>query len=342
MSIFDRLNNRINRILDKWIEKLTKLVKENEPHPFVPDAPAITEPTTPEVTEPTPVTTPTPSEEVLYDDLDFCWGGFKKKTANVAANIKNLKVQASGMSYSWAAGGCESLGASDKGDAGKTVACLFCKISGKWQGGKFDWISTSRTTRSFDNISSGYNGWDKQAISKASEYAFVIVSTVKNLRTNVISCKKNFKAQSTTSEVLGILKQLLGFFVSRSDRKLKKQDDIMDKIDNLKQDQKKALQEGRISDAASIAREIEQLYKKFNKIGLFSCLAICCLMFFGCKSEKVNQEFNTPLIIGERVRIVESGKTMKIPQLNPPAKKWYLVDDVGLCQWLNIPSSAQP
>ena len=122
----------------------------------------------------------------------------------------------------------------------------------------------------------------------------------------------------------------------------KKQDDIMDKIDNLKQDQKKALQEGRISDAASIAREIEQLYKKFNKIGLFSCLAICCLMFFGCKSEKVNQEFNTPLIIGERVRIVESGKTMKIPQLNPPAKKWYLVDDVGLCQWLNIPSSAQP
>ena len=150
------------------------------------------------------------------------------------------------------------------------------------------------------------------------------------------------KIQSTTSEVLGILKQLISFFVSRSDRKIKKQDEIMDKIDALKEKQKIALREGHISDASALAKEIEQLYKKFNKIGLFSCIALCCLILAGCKSEKVNQEFNTPTVIGERVRIVEPGKTMKIPQLQPPAKKWYLVDDVGLCQWLNIPTSAQP
>ena len=350
-KIYTKINNWLNKVLDKWIEKLSNEIAENIPSPV----PIQTEPTPEQSPEPTPepapepvtptpspTPTPTPPEEVSYDNLDFCWGGFKKKNAKVAANIKNLSVKASGMSYSWSAGGCESLGASDKGDAGKTLACLFCRIDGKWKGGKFDWISTSRTTRDFKNIKEGYNGWDKQAIDKASEYAFCIVSTVKDLRTNVISCKKNFKAQSTTSEVLGIIKQLLSFFVSRSDRKIKKQDDIMDKIDGLKQQQKKALQEGRIGDASSIAKEIEQLYKKFNKIGFFSCLALCCMLVLGCKSEKVNQSFNTPTVIGERVRIVEPGKAMKIPQLQPPAKKWYLVDDVGLCQWLNIPSEAQP
>lgn len=332
MSIFDRLNNRINRILDKWIEKLTKLVDGNEHQPIVPDSPAITE----------PGTAPT-ADTVSYDNLDFCWGGFRKnKSAKESAVIKNLSVKSSGMSYSWSSGGCESLGASDAGDAGKTVACLFCNIDGKWLGGKFDWISTSRKSRSFENIRAGYNGWDTQAIEKASEYAFVIVSTVKDKRTNVIHCSKNFKAQSTTSDVLGIIKQLLGFFIERSDRKIKKQDEIIDKIEELKQQQRKALQEGRISDSSALAKEISQMYKKFNKIGLFSCLALCCLLAFGCKSNKSSQEFNVPTVIGERVRIVEPGKSLKVPQLTPPAQKWYLVDDVGLCQWLNIPLSAQP
>ena len=65
---------------------------------------------------------------------------------------------------------------------------LFCEQDGKWVGGKFDWISTSRTTRDFANIRSGYNGWDPSAISKADRCAFVVVSKDGKRRTNVIAC----------------------------------------------------------------------------------------------------------------------------------------------------------
>ena len=86
-------------------------------------------------------------------------------------------------------GGCENLGAGSKEDPA-CLACLFCLIGGKWIGGKFDWISTSRTSRDFKNVSDGYNGWDKGAIGKAAKYAFVIVSRDGKKRTNVIACGK--------------------------------------------------------------------------------------------------------------------------------------------------------
>ena len=98
------------------------------------------------------------------------------------------------MSYSWSAGGCQDLGASSKEDAGNTLACLFVLVGGSWHGGKFDWISTSRTSRDFKNIigggdnPGGYNGWPKDSISKAEKYAFCIVSKDGQSRTNVISC----------------------------------------------------------------------------------------------------------------------------------------------------------
>lgn len=130
-------------------------------------------------------------DSTMFAELDFCWGGFNGKGATQASNaqIADLKV-GSGLSYRWVSGGCEALGAPNRTDAGYTLACLFCKIDGKWKGGKFDWISTSRTTRDFKNISSGYNGWDKNAISKATAYRFVIVSRDGKRRTNVIEVSK--------------------------------------------------------------------------------------------------------------------------------------------------------
>ena len=186
MKALERLNNRINRILDKWIEKLSKIV---EGHTQIP-APTEPTPDTPSNPDQEPTPTPDTGDAVSYNDLDFCWGGFNKKTAKVAANIKNLSVKSDGFTYEWAAGGCESLGAENSTDASKTLSCFFCKIDGKWKGGKHDYISTSRKSRDFKNIRDGYNGWDKGAIEKSTEYALVIVSIPKSLRTNVISCKK--------------------------------------------------------------------------------------------------------------------------------------------------------
>ena len=123
-----------------------------------------------------------------FEELNWSFGGFNGQEAIKCEDtiIADLKVKSNGLSYRWVAGGCENLGASDRTDASATLACLFCLIGGKWQGGKFDWISTSRTTRDFHNIATGYHGWDSCAIDKAEAYRFVIVSKDGRRRTNVI------------------------------------------------------------------------------------------------------------------------------------------------------------
>lgn len=126
-----------------------------------------------------------------FTSLDFCWGGFNGSKAVLAdgCRIKDLSVSSNGLAYKWEQGGCELLGAANH-TAADCLACFFCKVDGKWQGGKVDWLSTSRTTRDFKNAYEGYNGWDGSSIGKATEYAFVIVSRDGKKRSNVITCTK--------------------------------------------------------------------------------------------------------------------------------------------------------
>ena len=94
------------------------------------------------------------------------------------------------MSYKWASGGCELLGAADRDDA-SCIAALFVQgADGAWYGGKFEWISTSRTSRSLGNIEGGYNGWPTDSIGKARGFAFVITSKDGRRRSNVIVSSK--------------------------------------------------------------------------------------------------------------------------------------------------------
>ena len=122
---------------------------------------------------------PASSDAVDFASLDWAWGGFQGKSAKPVAGVEigSLKVSGGGMSYKWIAGGCEKLGASNREDADHTLACLFVRIGGKWQGGKFDWTSTSRTSRDFKNVRDG-------------AYAFCIVSKDGKKRTNVIVQEK--------------------------------------------------------------------------------------------------------------------------------------------------------
>ena len=140
--------------------------------------------TTPAVEAPAAAT----ADEVDFASLDWCWGGFKGGSAKEVSGcqIGSLKVSGGNMSYKWVKGGCEKLGATSSTDADHTPCALFCKIDGKWKGGKWEWISTSRTTRGLKNIEEGYGGWDKTAIAKATEYAFCIVSSDGKKRSNVI------------------------------------------------------------------------------------------------------------------------------------------------------------
>ena len=154
-------------------------------------APATTTTTTTTTTTAKPstptTTTTTTSDEVGFAQLKWKYGGFNgaKASLETSTRISKLSVNSGGLSYSWASGGCERLGASSSTDA-NCLACLFCLIDGEWVGGKFDWISTSRRTRDFVNIRGQYNGWRPDAIEKAKAYAFVIVSRDGKKRSNVI------------------------------------------------------------------------------------------------------------------------------------------------------------
>ncbi len=133
-----------------------------------------------------PVTPTASADAVDFGALAWSYGGFKGGSAKLVdgCEIGSLKVTADGMSYKWVKGGCEQLGASSREDAA-CIAALFVRRGGKWTGGKWEWISTSRTTRSFTNIAEGYNGWRKDAIEAAEAFAFVICSKDGKRRSNV-------------------------------------------------------------------------------------------------------------------------------------------------------------
>lgn len=179
MSLKSKIKTKLEKLIDKWLKRLFgKLPQQETPAETPQTAPAETPQTQPA----------TDADAVPFDALDFRWGGFNGSAATLkdGCRIASLKVSGNGLSYDWQSGGCEKLGASSAGDA-DCLACLFCRIGGKWQGGKFDWISTSRRTRGFENIYGGYNGWDPDAIGKADAYVFVIVSRNGKLRSNVIA-----------------------------------------------------------------------------------------------------------------------------------------------------------
>lgn len=139
--------------------------------------------------EEAPAETPaaqTPSASPAAAPLVFRYGGFDGSRAaeDPATQIAGLHISRSKLSYKWAKGNLGNWGLADT-DAG-ALACAFYWDGKQWIGGKFDWISTSRTTRGFENIYGHYNGWNPDAFWAASKRAFCIVSRDGRKRTNLI------------------------------------------------------------------------------------------------------------------------------------------------------------
>lgn len=195
-KLSDKLNSWLNKNLDKFLNKLWALIEGTVADDHTDNGNS--EPVNTDH-QPTPVpgqpTTPTQPEksddEVSYSSLDWCYGGFNGNKATLtSARIKNLKVTSKGLSYEWAKGSCTDL---DKNCTHNNACCtcaLFCKVNGKWIGGKFDHISTDRTTRGFENIDGAYNGWKKSSVTSATAYAFVILDDGAKNRTNIIVQEK--------------------------------------------------------------------------------------------------------------------------------------------------------
>lgn len=110
-----------------------------------------------------------------------------KATEDPNAQIKDLKIDKNGLSYRWAKGGCENLGATSKSDYSHTLAVAGYGDGKTFRCSKFDWISTSRTTRSFENIYDGYNGFDAGAFFHAQKRCFFIMSKDGKRRTNILT-----------------------------------------------------------------------------------------------------------------------------------------------------------
>ena len=103
------------------------------------------------------------------------------------AIITGFKMDKKGMSYKWVKGGCEQLGAKDKSDASATLAvCGYSNNGIDYHVTKFDWISTSRLTRSWENVYDHYNGIDPDTFFKAPHHCFFICDKHGNYRTNIL------------------------------------------------------------------------------------------------------------------------------------------------------------
>lgn len=125
-------------------------------------------------------------DAVPYSSLRWSFGGVSGSGAKQSGVvISGLSCSRNGLSFRYSkdlsAWGRSKSAASD-------IACLFVQRSdGAWVGGKFDWISSSRTTRDFKNIYEKYHGWSLAGVPNPCNVAFVIVSGDCKRRSNVIS-----------------------------------------------------------------------------------------------------------------------------------------------------------
>lgn len=136
-------------------------------------------------------------EDVFDDDdseptpppvLVYCYGGVNGENAIEDPNtqITALTINGGGLSYQWSNGDLSNWGLSHK-DAGALACVFYLGDDGRWYGGKFEWISSSRTTRSFTNINSGYRGWEPSKFHNATKRGFLILSKDGKKRTNFIT-----------------------------------------------------------------------------------------------------------------------------------------------------------
>ena len=136
--------------------------------------------------------------------------------------------------------------------------------------------------------------------------------------------------------ILALFGTLSGIVAVVVNRRAATVETLRSNIVQADQELRAALRDKRIDDAAFWVRRRKALGAW--PYGLV-CLLCAVILQSGCLTTA--KPAPMPLVIGQRVHTPAPGDVLTIPPPTPPAKQWYLIDDVGLLLWLDVaPGSA--
>lgn len=154
------------------------------------------------------------------------------------------------------------------------------------------------------------------------------------------------------SSLLDFLSRLLDFITGVFSSKKEDKANLWAEILDCRNQLSAALADGRITDVSVLRKELDRLMKQYSRslrhdekalksarnggIKYASFCILPVLILCGCAHTKPKTQQQV-LIVGERINIVKPGSDIKVPDLIPPAKTWYLLDNVAIKQWLGIP-----
>lgn len=161
------------------------------------------------------------------------------------------------------------------------------------------------------------------------------------------------------SSLFEFLSRLLDFITGIFSSKKEDKTNLWSEILDCRAQLSAALSEGRITDVHALRLRLDSLMKKYSRhirkeessmskssrsrrtpsayaVSMFFALFAVSLFMSACSTTGKKQKQEV-LVIGERINVVQPGSAIQVPNLVPPASKWYLVDDVAILQWLGIP-----
>lgn len=124
------------------------------------------------------------ADAIDFTRLEWKFGGVDGSRAALSTpRLSGLKAGAKSLSYTWEEGlGGWGLARDDAG----ALACFFVeREDGSVVGGKFDWVSTSRSSRGLENVFDGYAGWSLSGVPNPCKCWFVVITKDGRKRSNV-------------------------------------------------------------------------------------------------------------------------------------------------------------
>lgn len=175
-TLQDMAIEQLDRLADKWIAKLEKLPPVAKPPVVVPEP---GKPVPPVVAA---------GDAIPFSSLEWKYGGFTAKNAVFdRVTLSSLTCDGNNVRYKFDVG-LDAWGLGHT-EAGAICAVFIERPSGFWEGGKFDWVSTSRTSRELKHLKD-YNEWN-ESLPVRGRIAFGVFSADGKRRSNILVAGAN-------------------------------------------------------------------------------------------------------------------------------------------------------